>query len=172
MYDNAIVLTSCEWVDAASTGTIKVLDFPKSRKRRIKSLGPGSVILIACRKRDEGVVIAGEVIAENVKKMYYNEYRKYVRRGEVFNPQQLSPGEYVWAIIFKHFIKYPRQVYQKELDDIKTSTSSKPLSEWPIIGLTYIRGEDAYVIDAIRLRGGIIHYLVTQYMAFLQSIRK
>ncbi len=172
MYDNAIVLTSCEWVDAASAGTVKVLDFPKNRKRRIKALGPGSVILVACRRQDEGVVIAGEVIAENVKKMYSSEYRKHVKKGEVLNPQQLNPGEYVWAITFRHFIKYPRNIPQKELCDIRTSTSSKPLSEWPIIGLTYIRGEDMYVIDAIRLRGGIIHYLVTQYQSLLKNIGK
>ena len=164
MVDNAIVLTSCEWVDAASEGNIKVLDFPKTRKRRIRALGKGSVVLVACRKENLGTVIAGEVIANDVKKIYSREYRKLARVGEIYNPQKLEPGEHVWAIIFNTFIKYPREVPQTELRDLKTSTSQKPLSDWPLIGLTYLKSEDMYIIDYIRFRGGIIHYLITKLM--------
>ncbi len=164
MPDNAIVLTSCDWVNVASEGNIRILDFPKSRKRRIRALGKGSVILVACRKENLGPVIAGEVIADEVRKVYSREYRKLARAGKIHNPQKLEPGEHVWAIIFSTFIKYPREVPQTELRDLKTSTSEKPLSDWPLIGLTYLKSEDIYVIDYIRLRGGIIHYLVTKFM--------
>ena len=163
MPDNAIVLTSCEWIDAASQGDIKVLDFPKTRKRRIKSLGKGSVALVACRKEGLGPVIAGEVIAEDVRKVYSREYRRLARAKKIYKPQKLKPGEHVWAIIFNTFIKYPREVLQTELNNVKTSTSEKPLSDWPLIGLTYLKSRDVYVIDYIRLRGGIIHYLVTKF---------
>ena len=168
MPDNAIVLTGCDWIEAAGSGKIKVLDFPKERRRRIKALGKGSVILVACRK-DIGTVIAGELIASEVKKIYSREYRKHSRKGEIFSPQTLKAGEYVWGIIFDHFIKYPREVPQNELKDVRTSSSTKPLSEWPIIGLTYLRSEDIHVIDTIRLRGGIIQYLVTKCLSLIKE---
>jgi len=163
MPDNAILLTKCEWVDSASKGGIKVLDFPKGRKRRIRALGKGSVVLVACRKEGLGTVIAGEVIADDVRKVYSREYRKLARAKLIYNPQRLKPGEHVWAITFSTFIKYPREVPQSELRDLKTSTSEKPLSDWPLIGLTYLKSEDIHIIDYIRFRGGIIHYLVSKF---------
>ncbi len=159
MKDNAFVLTSCDWVDAASSSKIKVLDFPKARKRRIKSLGEGSVVLVACREGGE-TVIKGEALVREARKIYSRVYRKLARAGQIFSPQELKPGEYVWALLLDYFIKYPRGVKQSELRDIRTSTSRKPISEWPIIGLTYIKEADSWVIDAVRLRGGILTYVL------------
>lgn len=170
MPDNAIVLTSCEWVDEVAKGTIKVLEFPKNRKRRIKSLGPGSVILVACRRPDGEIVFAGELIAENVGKIYSRKYSKLVKKGLIYKPQELLPREYVWAITFEYFIKYPRPVPQAELTDVRTNTSSKPISQWPIIGLTYLRPEDIHVIDIIRAKAGVVHYLMRKVAELTEKL--
>ena len=160
MLDHAIALTSCGWVEAAASGKVKVLDFLKGRKKGIRSLGPGSVVLVACRREGVGTVITGELLVKEVRKLYSGTYRRLARRGLIYEPQELKPREYVWAIIFDDFIKYPREVPQSELSDVRTSTSHKPLSEWLLIGLTYIKSEDSHVVDMIRGKAGVLGYLM------------
>ena len=160
MQNHAIALTSCGWVEAAASGKVKVLDFPKRRKKGIRSLGPGSVVLVACRREGIGAVITGELVVKEVRKLYSGTYRRLARKGLIHEPQELKPREYVWAIMFEEFIKYPREVPQSELSDVKTSTSHKPISDWLLIGLTYIKSGDSHVIDKVRSKAGVLSYLM------------
>lgn len=169
MPDNAIALTTCDWVEAASTGKIKVFAFPKGRKKGIKALGPGSIVLVMCKK--EGTwVFCGEFEVKDVRKIYSGRYRKLVRKGVIYHPIELKPNEYVWGLIFDEFIKYPRDVPLSELKDVKTSTSHKPLSEWVIIGLTYLKSEDIHVINEVRNRAFPITYIVSKIQKIEQRL--
>jgi len=93
----------------------------------------------------------GEFTAVEIKKVDFNEYNELAKEGYIHNPQNLKPKEKRWIILFNNFREYPNKVLKKDLKDIKTSTSKKPISEWPILGLSYI---DQQALEAIRKTSG------------------
>ncbi len=172
MVNHAIVLTSCEWVDAAKEGNIKVFEFIKGRKRGIKALGPGSVALVACKREDLGWVFTGEFKVKEVKKIYSREYRELAKNGKLLGRQELKPREYIWGLIFEKFIKYPREVPQKSLTHLKSSTSSKPVSDWVLTGLTYLHEEDIQLIEGVREKAFPIPYLYEKLMELEKRVKE
>jgi hypothetical protein len=152
MTKHALLLADEEWCEAASSGRIKVYDFIKPRKHRIHTLEPGSVCVVMTKvKPDKPSRIYGEFTACEIKEVDSDEYNKLVSKGYIHNPQILKTGEKRWIISFNTFTEYPKKVLKKELKDVRTSTSKKPLSEWVITGLTYI---DQQALDAIRAASG------------------
>ena len=73
------------------------------------------------------------------------------RQGLIYNPQTLGPNEKRWVILFDEFKEYYRKPRMAELTDVRTSTSNKPISEWVVIGLTYI---DDQALNGIRRKSG------------------
>jgi len=151
MNKHAIVLADEEWCKVASAGKIKVYDFLK-RKRGIYALKPGSVCVVMTKaKMGKQPRIFGEFTAVEIKKVDFNEYNELAKKGYIYNPQNLKLKEKRWIILFNNFREYPNKVLKKDLKDIKTSTSKKPISEWPITGLSYI---DQQALEAIRKTSG------------------
>jgi len=151
MNKHAIVLADEEWCKVASAGKIKVYDFLK-RKRGIYTLKAGSVCVVMTKaKMGKPPRIFGEFTAVEIKKVDFNEYNELAKKGYIYNPQNLKPKEKRWIILFNNFREYPNKVLKKDLKDIKTSTSKKPISEWPITGLSYI---DQQSLEAIRKISG------------------
>jgi hypothetical protein len=151
MTKHALLLADEEWCEAASSGRIKVYDFKKPRTLSIRALKPGSVCIIMTKaKPGKPSRIYGEFTADEIKEVDSDEYNKLVSKGYIHNPQVLKTGEKRWIILFNTFTEYPKKVLKEELN-VKTSTSKKPLSDWVILGLTYI---DQQALDAIRLASG------------------
>jgi hypothetical protein len=152
LHKHALVLADEDWCKAASSGKIKVYDFIKERKRSIYALKPGSVCVVIEKAKQEKLYrIFGEFTATEIKKASSNEYNELAKKGYIHNPQSLKPKEKRWIILFNNFIEYPNKVSKEELRNIKTSTSKKPISEWKILGLTYI---DQQALEAIRKISG------------------
>jgi hypothetical protein len=152
MNKHALVLADEDWCKAASSGKIKVYDFIKERKRGIYTLKPGSVcVVVEKAKRGKPPRIFGEFTAVEIKEIDANEYNELAKKGYIHNPQILKPKEKRWIILFNNFKEYPNKVLKDDLKDVKTSTSKKPISEWPILGLSYI---DQQALDAIRRISG------------------
>jgi hypothetical protein len=149
MSKHALLLASEEWCKAASSSRrIKVYDF-MLRKRGIHALKPGSVCVVMTKaKPGRPQMIYGEFTVVEVKEVDSSEYDRLAREGYIYNPQTLKPGEKRWVIFFDEFKEYPKKVPKGELKDVKTSTSKKPISEWPILGTSYI---DQQALDAIRM---------------------
>ena len=148
----AIVLAHEDWIEAASTGNIKIYDFPKERRPwQVTKLKKGSICIVM--KYPKPHYFVGEFTVEDVRLLGHEEY---IRNETLMHkPQRLSPGEKAYAIFFKNFRKYPMPVLKEVCTDIRTSTSKKPLSEWLITGITLIKPEDAPAfIDKIRKKAG------------------
>jgi hypothetical protein len=150
MVKHAIVIASEGWCREASAGRVKVYDFIRERRRGIRSLGPGSVCVVLT-KAEPGKPPAfyGEFAVVEVREVSASEYEELVRRGLIRNPLELEPNERRWIIRFDEFKEYEHKILKKDLCDVKTSTSKKPICERPIKGLTYI---DDNVLEAIRER--------------------
>ena len=149
---HALVLANEDWCKAASSGKIKVYDFIKERKRSIYALKPGSICVVIEKAEQEKLYrIFGEFTATEIKEISSNEYNELAKKGYIHSPQSLKPKEKRWIILFNNFIEYPNKVSKEELRNIKTSTSKKPISEWKILGLTYI---DQQALEAIRKISG------------------
>jgi len=151
MARHAILLASEDWCVAASSGRVKVYDF-KERRKGIRSLTPGSVCVVMAKPRAGGSRIAwGEFTVVDVREVDAEEYARLAERGLIYNPQRLAPGDRRWVIFFDEFREYARKVPQSELVDVKTSTSREPVSEWVMLGLSYI---DDVALEGIRRRAG------------------
>jgi predicted transcriptional regulator len=148
LHKHALVLADEDWCKAASSGKIKVYDFIKKRKRGIYALKPGSVcVVIEKAKIGKPIRIFGEFTVAEIKKVNSHEYDELAKKGYIHSPQSLKPKEKRWIILFNNFIEYPNKVSKEELINVKTSTSKKPISEWKILGLTYI---DQQALKTIR----------------------
>ena len=112
-------------------------------------LKPGSVcVVVEKAKTRKPSKVFGVFTAVEIKKVDYNELGK---KRYIHNPQNLKLKEKRCIILFNNFIEYSNKVLKKDLKDIKTSTSKKPISEWPILGLSYI---DQQALEAIRKTSG------------------
>ena len=149
---HAIVLASKEWCEAAASGRIRVYDFRKPRKFGARALGPGSVCVVLTKARQgQPPVLYGEFRVVEVKLVDAYEYNRLVSQGLIYSPQVLKPGEKRWIIVFDEFKEYREKVPKNRLTDVRTSTSKKPISEWVIIGLSYI---DDRALEGIRRKAG------------------
>jgi len=151
-----IILTSMEWFERCLIKQCTVFHFPSGRKPKVKSLAPGSTCLILVRPsrgtpREEWIFV-GELVVKSVKLVSGKEFQdKYASRAVEIDILFPKPREKAWIIEFEQLVKYERPVKLKECTDIKTSTSKKPLSDWKIVGFTFIRPVDAHrVVEAIR----------------------
>lgn len=89
----------------------------------------------------------GKFTVKKVEQVDAKKYEELASRGLIHEPQRLGPYDKVWVIYFDKFVEYPNKVYKRELRDVKTATSEKPISEWPIPGLTLI---DQQALEGIR----------------------
>lgn len=127
---HAILLADRVWCETASIGRIRVYDFIKPKKHRIYALTKGSICVIITKARaEQPSVVYGEFTVTEVKEVDANEYNRLARQGLIHNPQMLEPSEKRWVIFFDEFREYSRKPCKTELTDVKTSTSSKPISE-------------------------------------------
>lgn len=148
MAKHAIVLASEDWCRQAATGKVKVYDFLRGRKVGIRSLGPGSVcVVMTLRSR----IVYGEFTVQGVKLVDTREYQELTRKGVIHSPQQLRPSDKVWVLFFDKFIEYPNKLHKSRFTNVRTATSKKPMSEWIVIGTTYI---DDQALEAIRTIAG------------------
>jgi len=146
---HAIVLAPWNWCEAAKRGLVKIYQFHK-RRVGIRALSRGSIcVVLAKAGRGRKRAFYGEFEVTEVKEVTSKEYSKLVDL--IYEPEKLKPGEKRWIIAFEKFIEYPRKLSPSELADIKTSTSSKPISQWVITGLTYI---DEQALEALRRKAG------------------
>jgi hypothetical protein len=141
---HAILLASEEWCKAASSGKVKVYDFFKTRKQSIRALSSGSVCVVLTKGSN---LFYGEFKVKKVEQVDAKKYEELAGRGLIHEPQQLGPHDKVWVIPFDDFVEYPRKVHKRELRDVKTATSKKPISEWQILGLSII---DQQALEGIR----------------------
>lgn len=152
MVKHAILLADRGWCDEASQGRIKVYDFKKPKKRGIHALSSGSVCVVLTKARaGQPPIVYGEFTVTEVREVNASEYGRLAREGLIYNPQVLRSGDKRWIIVFDEFREYRRKVPKRELTDVKTSTSKKPISEWVITGLSYI---DEQALEGIRRRTG------------------
>ena len=152
MVKHAILLTTREWCEAAAEGRTSIFDFYE-RKKPIKALGPGSVcVLMVKAERGRPQSVYGEFRVVEVREVDAEEYARLANQGLIFRPQPLKAGEKRWIILFEGFRKYGREVPKSELKDVYTATSSKPVSEWVIQGVSYI---DDRALEAIKRRAGV-----------------
>jgi len=89
---HAILLADREWCEAASSGRVRVYDFIKPRKRRIRALTRGSVCVVVTKARaGQPQVFYGEFTVTGVKEVDAGEYGRLVREGLIHSPQVLKP---------------------------------------------------------------------------------
>jgi hypothetical protein len=169
MNKHALVLADEDWCKAASSGKIKVYDFIKERKRGIYTLKPGSVcVVVEKAKRGKPPRVFGEFTAVEIKEVDANEYNELAKKGYIHDPQILKPKGKRWIILFNNFIEYPNKVLKKDLKDVKTSTSNKPISDWVIMGLSYI---DQQALDAIRRISGYTVSVPNEIDRIIKSVK-
>jgi hypothetical protein len=159
-----IVLTSLQWFEECLRRGCTVFDFPPSRDpRNVKKLRPGSICLILARPRPGAPrsewAFVGEFTVKDVKLVRGEEFReRYASRAVETEIPFPEPRESSWIIEFENLVKYERPVRLSECDDVRTSTSRRPMSEWVILGFTYIKPEDASrVVETIRRKAGDRH---------------
>lgn len=151
MVKHAIVIASEDWCEAASEGRVRIYFFEKPRRKGIRALGPGSVcVVLAKAEKGKPSRFYGEFDVTRVREVGAGEYNKLAEEGFILTSQRLRPGERRWIIEFEEFREYAVKVPKKDVD-VKTSTCKKPISEWPITGLTYI---DEIALDGIRSKAG------------------
>jgi hypothetical protein len=163
---HSILLASEDWCKQAAAGKAKVYSFLKGRRKRIKALAPGSVCIVLTKKTH---IVYGEFTVKEVKRVASREYRSLVEKGLIIEPQELQPREKVWVLFFDEFVEYPVKVRKEELVKVYTSTSRKPISEWPILGQTYI---DDKALRAIRRIARGIQPHLEQAISFLEEGRR
>ena len=161
MLKHAILLASEEWCKAASAGKVKVYDFFKTRKKGIRALSPGSICVVLTKGSN---LFYGEFTVKKVEQVDAKKYEELVSRGLIHEPQRLGPYDKVWVIYFDEFVEYPNKVHKRELTDVKTAASKKPISEWVITGISFI---DQQALEGIRRHaekppshGELVEYLL------------
>ena len=161
-----IILSSWDWCREASKGNVKVYDFIKPKKKGLRAIGPGSVcVVLTLAERGIPQTFFGEFRVVEVKEVDAEEYNRLTHL--IYRPQRLKPGERRWIIRFEDFIEYPRKVPRRELTDVKTSTSKKPISDWIITGRAYI---DDQALEGIRKKCG--YYEIEASIMPIQSIEE
>jgi len=149
---HAILLADKEWCEAASSGRARVYHFIRPRRRGIHALGKGSVCVVVTKaKPGQPQIVYGEFTVTDVAEVGASKYNRLAVEGLIYKPETLRPGERRWVIFFDEFREYGVKPRKDELTDVKTSTSKKPISEWAIIGLTYI---DDQALEGIRRKAG------------------
>jgi len=150
---HAIVLASEEWCEVASKGEVRIYDFIKPRKKGIHALGPGSICVVLTRaEKGKPSRFYGEFTVVEVKEISADEYNSLANKGLIRNPITLKSGEKIWIILFDEFKEYEYKIPRKDLHDVKTATSKRPIRDWAITGLSYI---DDNALRAIREKAGI-----------------
>ncbi len=148
MVKHAILLADKDWCEAASSGRVRVYHFIGPRKRRIRSLGKGSVcVVITKSEQGQPQIVYGEFTVTDIREVNASEYNRLAMERLIYKPEKLRPREKRWVIFFDEFREYSVKQRKNELIDVKTSTSNKPISEWVITGLTYI---DDQALEGIR----------------------
>ena len=151
-----IVLTTPRWLEECLRRRCTVFHFPPNRKPNVRDLRPGSICLVLVRPRPRAPrsewIFVDEFIVKDVKLVRGEEFReRYASKAAEVEVPFPKPGEASWVIEFEGLVKYDRSVKLSECDDVRTSTSRKPMSEWVILGFTYIKPEDSSkVVEAIR----------------------
>jgi hypothetical protein len=149
---HAILLVSKEWCEAASKGRVRIYHFVKSRKKGIRALGPGSTCVVLTKaERGELSRFYGEFTVVNVREVGADEWNDLVDRGLILSTERLRSGERRWIIEFEDFREYEVKIAKRELVDVRTRTSRDPISDWVIMGLSYI---DEQALEGIRGKAG------------------
>jgi len=139
---HAILLASKEWCEAASKGRVRIYHFVKPRRVEIRALGPGSICVVLTKaERGELSRFYGEFTVVNVREVGADEWNDLVGRGLILSTERLRGGERRWIIEFEDFREYEVKIAKRELVDVRTRTSRKPISDWVIMGLSYIDGQ-------------------------------
>jgi len=149
---HAILLASKEWCEVASKGRVRIYHFVKSRKKGIRALGPGSICVVLIKaERGELSRFYGEFTVVNVREVGADEWNDLVGRGLILSTERLRGGERRWIIEFEDFREYEVKIAKRELVDVRTRTSRDPISDWVIMGLSYI---DEQALEGIRGKAG------------------
>ncbi len=152
MPKHAILLVSKEWCEAASKGRVRIYHFVKPRRASIRALGPGSICVVLTKaERGEPSRFYGEFTVVNVREVGADEWNDLVDRGLILSTERLRGDERRWIIEFEDFREYEVKIAKRELVDVKTRTSKKPISDWVIMGLSYI---DEQALEGIRSKAG------------------
>ena len=152
MTRHAILLASKEWCEAASKGRVRIYHFVKPRRVEIRALGPGSICVVLTKaERGELSRFYGEFTVVNVREVGADEWNDLVGRGLILSTERLRGGERRWIIEFEDFREYEVKIAKRELVDVRTRTSRKPISDWVIMGLSYIDGQ---ALEGIRGKAG------------------
>lgn len=150
-----IILTSSQRFEEYAKGECTVFHFPPNRNPNVKKLSPGSICLILTMPhprtpRSEWAFV-GEFTVKEVRSVEGEEFKKYASKAVEMEVPFPELGEFSWIIEFENLRRYERAVKLSECNDIRTSNSRKPLSEWLIRGFFLINPEDApSVVEAIR----------------------
>jgi predicted transcriptional regulator len=150
-----IILTSLQRFEEYARGKYTVFHFPPNCHPRVKNLSPGSVCLILARPyqgapKSEWTFV-GEFTVKKVRLVRGEEFEEYASKTVEMEVPSPESGEFSWVIEFENLKRYERAVKLSECNDIRTSNSRRPLSEWTIQGLCRIKPEDASsVVEAIR----------------------
>ena len=160
MAKHAILLADKEWCEAASSGRVRVYDFIKPKKRGIRALSRDSVCVVMTKARaGQPQVVYGEFTVTDVREIDASEYNRLAMDGLIHNPQTLKPSEKRWVIFFEEFREYRVKPRKDKLTDVRTNKSRKPVSEWVILGISYI---DDQALEAIRRKAGGFIRLTTR----------
>lgn len=152
MTRHAILLASKEWCEAASKSRVRIYHFVKPRRASIRALGPSSICVVLTKvERGEPSRFYGEFTVVNVREVGADEWNDLVGRGLILSTEHLRSGEKRWIIEFEDFREYEVKIAKKELVDVKTRSSKKPISDWVIMGLSYI---DEQALEGIRSKAG------------------
>jgi len=160
-----IVLTTLRWFEECLKRGCKVFHFPPNRRPNVGGLRRGSICLVLAKPHSEAPrrewAFVGEFTVKEVKLVRGEEFREYASKAVEMEVPFPRPGEASWVVEFEDVVKYDRPIKLAECGDVRTSTSKKPMSEWVILGFTYVKPEDApRVVEAIRRkarREGLSH---------------
>uniref|UniRef100_A0A7J3ZIH2 EVE domain-containing protein n=1 Tax=Fervidicoccus fontis TaxID=683846 RepID=A0A7J3ZIH2_9CREN len=150
-----IILTTLQWFEECLRRECKVFYFSPNSRPNVRGLQSGSTCFVLAKphfKAPRGEwAFVGELTVKDVRLVRGEEFGDYASKAVEVGAPFPRPGEASWVIEFEEVVRYDRPVKLAECNDIRTSTSRKPMSEWVILGFTYIRPEDApSVVEAIR----------------------
>jgi hypothetical protein len=131
---------------------VRIYHFVKPRKKGIGTLGPGSICVVLTKaEREELSRFYGEFTVVNVREVGADEWNDLVGRELILSTERLRGGERRWIIEFEDFREYEVKIAKGELVDVRTRTSREPISDWVIMGLSYI---DEQALEGIRSKAG------------------
>lgn len=151
-----IIVTTSEWINKAIERGATVLNFPpEKREKKIRNLVEGSICLLYAK---DVKAFLGEIGVKEVRRVTHRVFNtRYKDRAiEIEKTPFPKPGERTWIIVFDKITLYPKSVKKEECTDVR-ALDGKPVSEWPLVGVSLIRPEKTmFIVEKIREKAGLI----------------